>query len=99
MRLYLAYGLALPSGTNPKMTTPIIGKAGGGPIRANTPYVVGEDGPEVIVPRSPGFVIPNGAAMNININVAGATMDTVRATSRQQAMIAFGNVLDRLGAS
>jgi len=81
------------------MTTPIIGKAGGGPIRANTPYVVGEDGPEVIVPRSPGFVIPNGAAMNININVAGATMDTVRATSRQQAMIAFGNVLDRLGAS
>lgn len=99
MRLYLAYGLALPSGTNPKMTTPIIGKAGGGPIRANTPYVVGEAGPEVIVPRSPGFVIPNGAAMNININVAGATMDTVRATSRQQAMIAFGNVLDRLGAS
>lgn len=31
-------------------------RAGGGPIRRGTPYIVGEEGPELIVPRSDGFV-------------------------------------------
>lgn len=34
-------------------------KAEGGPISAGRGYVVGERGPEFIVPRQPGFVIPN----------------------------------------
>ena len=37
------------------------GKADGGPISAGKGYVVGERGPEFIVPRASGFVIPNHA--------------------------------------
>jgi lambda family phage tail tape measure protein len=35
--------------------------AEGGPANANTPYIVGERGPELFVPRSSGTVIPNNA--------------------------------------
>ncbi len=36
-------------------------RAAGGPISAGRPYLVGERGPEMIIPRSPGVVIPNHA--------------------------------------
>jgi hypothetical protein len=36
------------------------GRALGGPVSANTPYVVGEHGPELMVPGASGSVIPNG---------------------------------------
>ena len=35
------------------------GKAKGGPISAGNPYLVGEQGPEIVVPSSGGTVIPN----------------------------------------
>ncbi|QND57868.1 hypothetical protein [Mesorhizobium huakuii] len=35
-------------------------RAAGGPVGANTPYWVGEHGPELVVPSSAGTVIPNG---------------------------------------
>ena len=59
-------------------------RAGGGPVLAGMPYLVGERGPELIVPRAPGRVIPNhalgqasggsGAASPsaIHVTVAGA---------------------------
>ena len=34
-------------------------RALGGPVSAGSPYLVGERGPEIIVPRSAGQVIPN----------------------------------------
>jgi hypothetical protein len=34
-------------------------RAAGGPVNPNQPYLVGEKGPEVIVPQQPGTVIPN----------------------------------------
>jgi len=34
-------------------------KAGGGPVSANTPYMVGERGPEMFVPNSSGSIISN----------------------------------------
>jgi hypothetical protein len=37
------------------------GRAMGGPVNANTPYVVGEKGPELFVPSSSGSIVPNGA--------------------------------------
>jgi lambda family phage tail tape measure protein len=43
-----------------------IGKAEGGAITSGTPYLVGEKGPEMIIPSSSGTVIPNhqlGSAM------------------------------------
>ena len=36
------------------------GKAAGGPVSVNTPYMVGEKGPEMFVPRQNGTIIPNG---------------------------------------
>lgn len=36
-------------------------RAKGGPIRPGHPYIVGEQGPELIVPDAPGQVIPNPA--------------------------------------
>ena len=36
-------------------------RAAGGPVTAGRPYLVGERGPELIVPRAPGQVIPNHA--------------------------------------
>lgn len=35
------------------------GRAAGGPVDGDTPYIVGEKGPEVFVPDSNGHIIPN----------------------------------------
>ena len=43
----------------PRGPAPIPGRAEGGPVQAGQPYVVGELGPEVIVPQQSGQVIPN----------------------------------------
>jgi phage-related minor tail protein len=43
----------------------IPGKAEGGPVKAGNPYIVGELGPELIIPKSNGTVIPNNALSGI----------------------------------
>lgn len=43
------------------------GKAGGGAVSENLPYMVGENGPELFVPQSGGTIIPNG-----RLNAEGA---------------------------
>lgn len=37
------------------------GKADGGPVSGGTPYMVGENGPELMVPRTSGTIVPNHA--------------------------------------
>jgi len=59
-------------------------RAMGGPVTAGKPYLVGERGPELIVPNSSGTVVPNnrlsgGGAVNITLNVSTGVSDTVRA--------------------
>ena len=34
-------------------------RAGGGPIIKGTPYIVGEEGPEIVIPEANGTVLPN----------------------------------------
>lgn len=51
------------------------GKAEGGPITGGRPYLVGERGPELIVPRSAGTVIPNHKLAMMGNN-AGTTQVT-----------------------
>jgi hypothetical protein len=41
---------------------PVSGRAQGGPITAGRPYVVGEQGPEVVVPQQSGTVVPTQVA-------------------------------------
>jgi hypothetical protein len=46
-------------------------KAEGGPIEPGRPYIVGERGPELIVPKQSGFVlpqVPSGTNLTVNIN-------------------------------
>ena len=50
-------------------------RALGGPVMGNTPYIVGERGPELFVPNSSGKIVPNnelGGGNNITIHVNGA---------------------------
>lgn len=39
----------------------LMGRASGGPVSSGTPYMVGEKGPEIFVPRGSGTIIPNHA--------------------------------------
>lgn len=61
------------------------GKAVGGPVSAGTPYIVGENGPELFIPSSGGQVQPNGrmggggVTINQNINISTGVAQTVRA--------------------
>ena len=45
--------------------------ANGGSFAANMPMLVGENGPELIVPRTSGMVVPNGMSVNRNGGGAG----------------------------
>jgi phage-related minor tail protein len=50
-------------------------RANGGPVNANSPYIVGERGPEWFVPATAGRVMPNGTApvggdVNVTVNMA-----------------------------
>jgi hypothetical protein len=56
-------------------TKPWGSKAGGGPVAAGHPYMVGEQGPELFVPNNSGAIIPNGGGgvvANIYVNGTGA---------------------------
>lgn len=39
-------------------------RAGGGPVSAGMPYIIGEHGPEIMVPQSSGTVLPNELVRN-----------------------------------
>lgn len=58
-------------------------RADGGPVSGGRAYVVGERGPEIIVPRSAGQVIPNhaigkgGGSTSLTIDLRGTTGDDV----------------------
>lgn len=49
----------------------IIGKALGGPVWSNTPYVVGEKGPELFMPNQSGKIIPNDKLGGSNVTFYG----------------------------
>lgn len=66
-------------------------RAGGGPVSAFTPYMVGEQGPEMFVPNVSGSIVPNnrlaaggGHTVVVNVNAPGGTGSSqARATGAQ----------------
>jgi hypothetical protein len=62
------------------------GKAAGGPVSSGSPYLVGEKGPEIFVPKSNGMIVPNSVASTggmggsvvyaPNITISGASTVT-----------------------
>lgn len=67
------------------------GRASGGPVSANTPYIVGERGPELFVPNSGGTIIPNGVRgnMTFQFNIQSANFSTPQAAEREANNFAF----------
>lgn len=63
------------------------GRAMGGPIQAGSAYMVGEQGPEVIVPGTGGTVIPNsdlGKTINVNFTINAVDTRGFRALLRNE---------------
>jgi hypothetical protein len=60
-------------------------RANGGPVTGNSPYLVGERGPELFVPSTGGSIVPNhkmsGTTVSpvYNIDARGATMELAQA--------------------
>jgi len=50
-------------------------RAEGGPVGAGGAYVVGEEGPELFVPRSSGSIVPNGAMGSSGGGSGGVTVN------------------------
>jgi phage-related minor tail protein len=59
------------------------GRASGGPVMGNTPYMVGEKGPELFVPSSSGNIVPNGQLGGTNVSY---TINAVDAASFRQML-------------
>ena len=60
------------------------GRAMGGNVNPNMPYMVGERGAEMFVPKSAGTIVPNnqlggGITIEQNLNFATGVSQTVRA--------------------
>jgi hypothetical protein len=55
----------------------------GGPVNAGQPYVVGEKGPEVFVPRNAGGIIPNRSTMAQGYNIGGMIGPLIAAFAAQ----------------
>lgn len=67
--------------------------AEGGPAEANRPYIVGERGPELFVPKQSGEVIPNNEMSRSGSNIGGRkditinfTVNAIDANSFQDAL-------------
>lgn len=56
-------------------------RANGGPVSAGSPYLVGERGPELFMPKASGTVIPNnalgmgGANVVVNVDASGSNVE------------------------
>ena len=66
-------------------------RATGGPVGANQPYMVGERGPELFVPRSSGTIVPNNAlagsgSVNVVVNV-DASGSAVQGNDQQSSQL------------
>ena len=59
-------------------------KANGGPVDGGTPYLVGENGPELVVPRNSGTVIPNSKLGGMGgTNTTNVTNNYIQAIDTQ----------------
>lgn len=69
------------SGLGGRIYNALTKRAMGGPVSMNTPYIVGERGPELFVPNSSGSIVPNNKMGGVtvapvyNIDARGATAD------------------------
>jgi phage-related minor tail protein len=64
------------------------GKADGGPVESNSPYIVGERGPELFVPRSAGTIVPNHSmAMGGSTNITNYNIQAIDTKSFEDRIL------------
>lgn len=77
---------------------PIIGglfRADGGPVNARQPYIVGERGPELLVPRTSGTVIPNNMLGGLSAGSGDTYNIVVNNPSSEPSSTSIPNALRR----
>lgn len=69
--------------------------AEGGPANANTPYIVGERGPELFVPKSSGAVVPNHqlSSMGSTTNVTNNYISAIDVKSFEDRLLGSSNTI------
>ena len=75
-------GRNFTQGMGPSMSGP--GRAMGGPVSGGKPYMVGERGPELMIPTGGGKVVPNNRlggsdGVSVTLNISTGVSQTVRA--------------------
>ncbi len=69
-------------------------RANGGPVSANTPYIVGERGPELMVPSTSGMVLSNSETRQ-QLNNQQSAASTREQLDKQQAVASTREQLDK----
>lgn len=79
-------------GINPQLAAMlgIPGRASGGPVAAGQPYVVGEQGPEVVVPQESGTVVPNQNSTGAIESQVSSLIDEVIAMAQERGIPLLG---------
>jgi phage-related minor tail protein len=83
------YALSAPSGG-----TGIRMRANGGPVSGNSPYMVGEKGPEMFVPSGSGTIIPNhNMGMGSTTNVTNNYINAIDTKSFEDRLLGSSNAI------
>ena len=70
-------------------------RANGGPVSANSPYLVGERGPELFMPSGSGTIIPNNKMndMGSTTNVTNNYINAIDAKSFEERLLGSSNAI------
>lgn len=71
------------------------GRASGGPVSANTPYMVGERGPELFMPSGAGTIIPNHSlgGMGGQTNITNYNIQAIDVKSFEERLLGSANAI------
>jgi hypothetical protein len=69
-------------------------RAVGGPVSANSPYIVGEKGPEMFVPSGSGTIIPNHSmGTTTTTNVTNNYINAIDTKSFEDRLLGSSNAI------
>jgi phage-related minor tail protein len=69
-------------------------RANGGPVSANSPYIVGEKGPEMFIPSGSGTIIPNHSmGMASTTNVTNNYINAIDTKSFEDRLLGSSNAI------
>ena len=70
-------------------------KAGGGDVMSGSPYIVGDQGPELFIPRNAGTIVPNGNLANAmgNTIVNNYNIDAIDVKSFEERVLGSSNAV------